>query len=244
MYNYKLTIQYDGTDFYGWQSQPNKNTVQDQLTDALTKITKEKINLIGSGRTDSGVHALGQVANFIVEKKFEPFEILYSLNSILPKEIAVTDFTEVNSNFHSRFDAKKRIYIYLISKKKSPFYHKYSYLKKNITEQYTKNLNSLSKEFLGKKDFTSFSKTKTETQNKVCNISNIAWRNTKNFVIFKIEADRFLHGMVRTIVGTLFFLVDNNKDKNTLKNIIEQRDRKSAYKSIDAKGLFLYKIKY
>lgn len=244
MHNYKLTIQYDGTDFYGWQSQPNKNTVQDRIIEALKTITKEEINLIGSGRTDSGVHALGQVSNFHTNQKLNFFEFKYSLNSLLPNEISVVKIAEVEKDFHSRFDAKKRTYIYLISKKKSPFFYKYSYLKTNIDESYVKYLRELSKAFVGVNDFSSFSKTKSEAQSKICKVSEILWRDTKDFLIFKIAADRFLHGMVRTIVGTLLFAVDNRKDENYLKEILEMKDRRAAHKSISANGLFLFKVKY
>ena len=110
MPNYKISIQYDGSDFFGWQSQPNGNTIQDELVKAISQITGENVNLIGSGRTDSGVHALGQVANFRIPKSIDEFKFNNSLNSILPSAISIKTIEQVTDNFHSRFDAKKRIY--------------------------------------------------------------------------------------------------------------------------------------
>ena len=111
MHNYKLTIQYDGTAYFGWQIQKNQITIQQKITDAVETILKEKVNLIGSGRTDTGVHALGQVANFRTGTEIDRYKFLYSLNSVLPHDISVIDMEKVGENFHSRFDAKKRTYL-------------------------------------------------------------------------------------------------------------------------------------
>jgi tRNA pseudouridine38-40 synthase len=244
MPNYKISIQYDGTDFFGWQSQPNNNTIQDKIQTAVQQITSENINLIASGRTDSGVHALGQVANFSLNESINEYKFLHSLNSILPMSISITDIELVDDNFHSRFDAKRRSYFYFIGKRKSPFFEKYSYSYPNIKKLDLNQLQMLSKVFLGKKDFTSFCKAKTDTENKVCEVYDIFWRDSKNFLIFKIEADRFLHGMVRTIVGTLLHCCVNSKDEKFINKILLDKNRNSAFESAPSKGLFLYKVKY
>ena len=122
MNNYKLIIQYDGTNYSGWQFQNNSISIQQVVSESIEKIINEKINLIGSGRTDAGVHAFGQVANFLTSKELNISSFLYSLNSVLPKDIAIKRIELVDEKFHSRFDAKKRTYIYLFSKNKSPFY--------------------------------------------------------------------------------------------------------------------------
>lgn len=242
MNNYKLLIQYDGTNYAGWQYQENATTVQQKILDAIKVLLGEEVNLIGSGRTDAGVHALGQTANFKTEKEIDLFKFKYSLNSILPKDISVIELQKVSADFHARFSAKKRSYIYLISKVKSPFFERYSYFYHvNLN---CENLNQTSKHFLGEHDFTSFSKKNSDTENKICNVFQAHWKETKGLIIFLIEADRFLHGMVRTIVGTVLHSVKNNLDGFYLKEILESRNREKAGESVPAKGLFLYKVKY
>ncbi len=242
MHNIKLTIQYDGTNYSGWQIQSGSSTVQQILTECIKTITGSNINLIGSGRTDSGVHALGQVANFKIADKPDLNKFLYSLNSVLPKDVSVLKAEEVNENFHSRFDAKKRKYLYLFIKHKSPFYELYAY------RYYYKLdplfLNSLSQCFIGKKDFTSFARKASEPEEKICNVYSAIWRETNNFFLFFIEADRFLHGMVRTITGTILKAQKNNYDKNFIEDIFSAKNREAAGEAVPARGLFLYKVWY
>jgi tRNA pseudouridine38-40 synthase len=240
--NYKLTIQYDGTNFAGWQIQNNAVTVQQKISELVKIILKEDINLIGSGRTDSGVHALGQVANFRTENEIDIFRFKHSLNSILPADISVTGMTKVKENFHARFDAKKRSYLYLLSLKKSPFYKNYSWFyhdEINIAE-----LNRLSVVLIGEHDFTSFSRKNTEIENKDCIIYSVHWRMSGDIVYFLIEANRYLHGMVRTIVGTLLKLAKEDDSEKKLSEILNLKDRETAGEAAPAKGLFLYKVKY
>lgn len=242
MKNYKLNIQYDGTDYAGWQVQENALTVQQKVTEALEILTKEKINLIGSGRTDTGVHALGQAANFRTERELDLYKFRHSLNALLPFDISVTQMSEAEENFHARFDAKKRSYLYFISRDKSPFYYKYSYLYRGIIE--TGRLNSLSKLLLGEHDFASFARKNSEVNHKRCIIYDAHWKETNGFIIFYIEANRFLHGMVRTITGTLLGAVRNNLGEEYILDILQKRERESAGEAAPAKGLFLYKVKY
>ncbi len=244
MPNYKLTVQYDGTDYYGWQSQPQGNTIQDELTAAIEKVLRQKINLVGSGRTDSGVHALGQVANFKSDLELDKHKFHHSINSILKKSIAVKKIEEVGENFHARFDAKKRSYFYLLRKNKNPFYDRYSFRFAKITNVSINSLNELSSMLVGDFDFTSFCKTNSETENRICSIYNCYWRESRDFFLFKIEANRFLHGMVRAIVGTLLFASVNNKSVSYLNEILKSKNRESAGEAAPAKGLFLYKVKY
>ena len=241
MNNYKLTIQYDGTEYSGWQIQDNSNSVQAAITDAINILADDNINLIGSGRTDSGVHALGQVANFKSEKLFTPRQFVHSINSILPYDISVTNFEVVDENFHSRFDAKLRSYLYVISKIKSPFYYKYSLFKKELNINL---LNVIADEFEGEHDFTSFCKKNSDVINKICNIGSAKWKEYKNFYLLYISADRFLHGMVRTIVGTMIKLEKNPDAKDIIKSVFDAKNREAAGESAAAKGLFLYKVKY
>ena len=244
MNNYKLTIQYDGTNYSGWQIQENAVTVQEKITNAISVLTKEEVNLIGSGRTDAGVHALGQVANFQTEQNLSDFKFVYSLNSILPEDISIVDFEKVDEDFHSRFSAKKRSYLYLIAHKKSPFYNNYTLQYPELTKEQIEKLNQLSITLKGELDFTSFSRKNTETENKVCHVYDIHWRRSGMFTVFFIEANRFLHGMVRTIVGTLLYAERSNLDENYLNEVLSKKDREAAAESVAAKGLFLYKVRY
>jgi tRNA pseudouridine38-40 synthase len=239
--NYKLIIQYDGTDYAGWQIQKNARTVQGTISDAIKVIFTEEVNLIASGRTDSGVHALGQVANFRYENEIDIYRFQHSLNSILPVDILAINIQKVSESFHARFDAKERTYLYLISKEKYPFYYKYSLLKKNLDIIL---LNELSNTLLGENDFTSFCRKNSEVKDKNCKVNFIRWRETKNFYLFFISADRFLHGMVRTIIGTLFKTLDLGNSKNYIENIFNEKNREAAGEAVAAKGLFLYRVKY
>ena len=242
MNNYKLKIQYDGTNYAGWQLQENAVTVQQKIIEAIEVLTKEKVNLIGSGRTDAGVHALGQVANFKIDRELDIYRFSHSLNAILPKDISVTNIEKKSEDFHSRFDAKKRSYIYLISKIKSPFYYPYSWYYHESAD--IAKLRKLSESLVSELDFTSFARKNTETENKVCEIFQINWRESKEFIIFFVEANRFLHGMVRTMVGTLLKLVNEKEDERLLTEILNQKDREAAGEAAPARGLFLYKVKY
>jgi tRNA pseudouridine38-40 synthase len=242
MYNYKLTIQYDGTDYAGWQIQDNAKTIQQVLTDGAKQILQQEVSLIGSGRTDSGVHALGQVANFKCERELDLYKFTYPLNSILPYDISVNKIESVDENFHSRFDAKSRSYIYLITKQKSPFFFRYSYF--YHSEINIDMLNNISKIFFGEKDFTSFSKVNTEVQNKVCIVKEARWRKSGDLYIFYVEANRYLYGMVRAVVGTLLKALNEHDPEKYIEEVFIQKNRESAADAAPAKGLFLYKVKY
>ncbi|MDP4172874.1 MAG: tRNA pseudouridine(38-40) synthase TruA [Bacteroidota bacterium] len=242
MKNYKLLIQYDGTQYAGWQIQENSVTVQQKITNAVEILLKGKINLIGSGRTDTGVHAFGQVANFRTEKNLDLYKFKHSLNALLPYDISISEINEVPEEFHARFDAKKRSYLYFITKNKSPFFNNYSFLYREKTN--IDKLNRLSSVILGENDFTSFSRKKSEVNNRICTIYKAHWKETKGFTIFYIEANRFLHGMVRTVVGTILKTAKLNLNEDYIEDILRQKNRETAGEAIPAKGLFLFKVKY
>lgn len=240
--NYKLLIQYDGTKYSGWQIQKNSETVQQCISDAIKTILKTDINLIGSGRTDTGVHALGQVANFRTQNEIDIYRFKHSLNSILPSDISIIKMDEVDEDFHARFDARKRSYIYLISQTKSPFYKNYSYF--YPSEINLEKLNKVSKVFIGEKDFTSFSKKNIEIENKNCSVFALRWMKKGSLVIFYIQANRFLHGMVRTITGTLLKSQEEKNPDQFIADIFNSKSREEAADSVPSKGLFLYKVEY
>jgi tRNA pseudouridine38-40 synthase len=240
--NYKLIIQYDGTNYSGWQIQKNAISIQQRVTDAINSLLKIEISLIGSGRTDSGVHAIGQVANFRSENEIDIYRFKYSLNCILPDDISIINMEETHEDFHARFDAQKRAYIYLINQTKSPFYKNYSYfypIKINL-----ETLNQLSRMFIGEKDFTSFSKKNDEIENKNCNIFEMRWSRRGSIIMFYIKANRYLHGMVRAITGTLLKVQELENGEKLLMDIFNSQDRQMAYDAVPSKGLFLYKVEY
>ncbi|MGB5288109.1 MAG: tRNA pseudouridine(38-40) synthase TruA [Ignavibacteriaceae bacterium] len=242
MFNYKLTLQYDGTRYAGWQIQENALSVQEVIKSSLQQILQDDVNLIGAGRTDAGVHALGQVANFTCNKELDFLRFKYSINSVLPDDISITNIELVEEKFHSRFSAKKRSYIYLIANQKSPFYDRYSYT--YFSELDPGKLNEISSILIGRKDFTSFSKNNPEVQNKICEVFDVRWRKEKNLFIFYIEANRFLYGMVRTIVGTLLKAYSSENSTDYLEKVFAKQNRDSAADAVPAKGLFLFKVKY
>ena len=242
MNNYKLTIQYDGTNYAGWQIQADSKTIQQTLSEGIKVITGKDVNLIGSGRTDSGVHAFGQVANFKTDSELDITRFKYSLNSVLPKDVSVIEIEKVPESFHARYDAKSRKYVYLFIKYKSPFYEQYAY--RYFYSLNSEYLNRLSKNLIGEKDFTSFAKKSPEPEDKNCIVYDAHWSEKKGFVIFLIEANRFLHGMVRTIIGTLLNAQKNNYNEEYLKEVLSAKNREAAAEAVPAKGLFLFKVKY
>ncbi|MFH1196413.1 MAG: tRNA pseudouridine(38-40) synthase TruA [bacterium] len=244
MNNYKFTIQYDGTDFAGWQMQRNADTIQDELTRCLKILTREDITLIGAGRTDAGVHALGQTANFRTQMEIEVPKFQYSLNSMLPFSIAVLSMEKVDEKFHSRFDAKSRSYYYIFNSVKSPFYKKYSYFYPRSEKLDANELNELSKYLIGNKDYSSFAKTGSETETNFCDVTFARWNRKNSFLIFYIEANRFLRGMVRAIVGTMLERVEDRSNEFSIEKIFEQKNRDAAGRSVPAQGLILYKVRY
>jgi tRNA pseudouridine38-40 synthase len=240
--NYKLLIQYDGTNYAGWQIQENAVTIQQIISNSINKILKVDVNLIGSGRTDTGVHALGQIANFRTEVEIDIYRFKHSLNSILPFDISIIEMNKIDPSFHSRFDAKKRSYIYLITQQKSPFYKNYSYFYPSKLD--INKLNSISKAFIGENDFTSFSKKNSDVENKNCTVYDLHWRIQNSLIIFYIQANRFLHGMVRTIIGTLLKAQEMDNPEMFIENVFKAQNREKAFESVPSKGLFLYKVEY
>jgi tRNA pseudouridine38-40 synthase len=242
MNNFKLTIQYDGSKFNGWQIQKNASSVQEKIKSAIEAILKHEIVLTGAGRTDTGVHALGQVANFKSHLDIDFYRFKYSLNSMLPFSIRVKKMENVPEEFNSRYDAVSRSYLYFIAHSPTPFNYQYVYNYHFPVD--IKVLNQLSEPLIGVHDFSSFTKYAKERDSFICNIHTIKWMKYKGIVVFFIEADRFLHGMVRAITGTLLMTAKTGLGKDHIINILKSENRESANASAPAKGLFLYKVKY
>ncbi len=251
MRNIKLTVEYDGTLFHGWQIQDKtKRTVQGEFEKAFKKIfKKERIRLIGSGRTDSGVHALGQAANFKTKSKLELTEIIRALNANLPEDIAVVEAKEMSENFHAQYSAKSKVYRYAILNRpvrsalsRNYFYFFPSPLNVNLMRQEAEGL-------MGKKDFRSFMASdpaihdeKNKTTVRI--MKNISIKRASDFIHIDIEANGFLYRMVRNIVGTLLDIGSGRLPRGGIKKILALKSRTAAGRTASAKGLCLMEVKY
>ena len=238
---YFIDISYFGKNYHGWQTQENAITIQEIIDKSLSTILKKDIKSLGSGRTDTGVHAMSQVAHFdfngnIIE------DFLYRINSLLPRDISINSINGVKENVSARFDAISREYIYKIHTKKSPFLNDYSYYyKRDIDIELLNKACDIIKKF---KDFQTFSKVKTDVNNYNCNVSYAAIEKENNSYFFKVTSNRFLRGMVRAIMGTLFEINENKIELEFLEDIIIKKERKLAGPSVPAHGLYLNKVLY
>ena len=238
---YFIDISYFGKNYHGWQTQENAITIQEIIDKSLSTILKADIKSLGSGRTDTGVHAMSQVAHFdfngnIIE------DFLYRINSLLPRDISINSINGVKENVSARFDAISREYIYKIHTKKSPFLNDYSYYyKRDIDIELLNKACDIIKKF---KDFQTFSKVKTDVNNYNCNVSYAAIEIKNNSYFFKVTSNRFLRGMVRALMGTLFEINENKIELEFLEDIIIKKERKLAGPSVPAHGLYLNKVLY
>ena len=243
--NIKLTIAYDGSEYCGWQVQNNEVTIQGTIEKALSVIHKKKIRLTGSGRTDSGVHAKGQIANFYTHLQSIPAEnFALALNSLIPKDIRVLKSEEVSSKFHSRFDAKERIYRYYTACENIPMPWENKYCHYTRSHLDTVKLNDIVSPLTGIHDFTSFSAPMEEGVSMIREIYSASFYSEYPNIVFKISGNAFLRKMVRSITGTVLDIYSSGGDGNTMKEILESRDRSRAGVTAPARGLFLYKVCY
>ena len=240
---YFIEISYLGTNYHGWQIQPNAITIQGVLEDCMSKLLNCNIKLVGAGRTDSGVHAAQMFAHFDIYNKINDYnQITYKLNSFLPNEIVVKKIFCVNEKAHARFDAISRCYEYCISIEKNPFeLNKSYYFKKKLDLKKMKECTNLLFNYV---DFKSFSKSKSDVKTYNCKIFKASWEIVGSKLYFRIKADRFLRNMVRSIIGTLIEVGLGTISKNDFKEIIKKKDRKLARYSVPAHALFLKKISY
>ena len=252
-----ITLSYDGTRYHGWQIQPNGDSIQQRLQEALSTLLRQPIEVVGAGRTDTGVHARMMVAHFTISQfddlTISQFDNLaYKLNKLLPQDIAVQDIRQVPDDMHARFSATSRTYHYFIHTRKDPFLQAYSW---HVPYKLDfEKMNEAAKVLLEYKDFTSFSKVNTDTKTNLCDITEAYWSpieiangtslNSKCLWRFTITANRFLRNMVRAIVGTLVEVGRGRITIDDMRRIIEARDRCQAGESVPAKGLFLVDIKY
>jgi tRNA pseudouridine38-40 synthase len=257
MRNIKLTIAYDGTKYRGWQSQGGRysNTVQQTIEEALQKIFLKKQRLIGSGRTDAGVHALAQVAHFKIDSQMRLDKVMAALNGVLPQDIAVLKVEEMPLGFHARFDARSKTYVYCIfpSTAKAPFVSSFAWCVRHLLD--LRLMRREAKCLLGKHDFKSFQASEKAKRRSVTTIHRIDVKSVKNskglpismgleLVIIEIEASGFLRNMVRNIVGTLVDVGSGRLKKGDLAQILKEQDRKSAGRCAPACGLYLVDVVY
>lgn len=257
MGRYFIQLSYDGTAYHGWQRQPNGVSVQEALEDALSTILRQPIEVVGAGRTDTGVHARMMVAHMDGPADLDTAQLCYKLNKLLPRDIAVQRIWPVTDDMHARFSATSRTYHYYIHTRKSPFLRHYSWLV-TFPLDFDK-MNEAARRLLDYEDFTSFSKVNTDTKTNICHITEARWTTSpipseggamltpsKGELgwVFTITANRFLRNMVRAIVGTLIEVGRGRLTVEEFCQVIEHKDRCSAGDSVPGHALFLTNITY
>ena len=245
MQNFKLTIEYDGTNYAGWQKQKNALTIQELIEKKLHKIFGHGVKIRGAGRTDSGVHARGQVAHFKVAKSSISTESLKkALNSILPKDIVITKVEKAPLEFHAQYAAKKKRYTYTIFNRsyRCPMRKRFVYFYPFALD--VPLMKKGAKILKGKNDFSAFSKISSLKENSVRNIYRLSIKKAGDDVIFTFEADGFLHNMVRILTGTLIELSRGKLTLDTIETVLKSGDRNLAGYTVPASGLCLEKVYY
>ncbi|TXC85632.1 tRNA pseudouridine(38-40) synthase TruA [Metabacillus litoralis] len=241
----KCTVSYDGSQFYGYQVQPNKRTVQSEIEEALTKLHKgEKIKIFASGRTDASVHAVGQVFHFETNLRIPDDRWPFALNSLLPEDIVIKSAAYVEHEFHARFDVVKKEYRYIINQEKIQDVFKRKYC---FHYPYEIDLQSIEKAcdlLLGTHDFTSFCAAKTEVEDKVRTLYSIEVIKEENDIIFRFIGNGFLYNMVRILVGTLLEIGQGIKSFEDIPAIFKGLDRRLSGKTVPGHGLYLWKVYY
>jgi len=238
-----LTIQYDGTDFHGWQVQAKGRTVQGDIEKALSIIyPEENITLLGAGRTDAGVHALGLTANIKLPSKLSANELLQALNGNLNQDVRIDSTEEVEDDFHARFSATAREYEYRLVKEFSPITRNYTTA---LKWEIDKNLLNKCAELLsGKHDFTSFCKATAEVENKICTVFTSNWEESNEMIIFTIKANRFLQHMVRYLIGTMLEVARGRYTITDFQSLLHCDNPEAVIVRAPAQGLFLKKVYY
>ena len=244
MRNIRLTIEYDGKEFNGWQKQPNKLNIQGNLEKVISDLTKEEIEIIGSGRTDAGVHALGQVANFKTNSNIPIEKFAIAINSRIKQCIRIKKAEEVDERFHSRYNCKRKTYRYIIntSETGSAIYRNLEY---NIKMQLdVKKMQEAVKFFVGEHDFSAFKSSGTSSKSSVRTIYNAKVEQDGERIIIELTGNGFLYNMVRIISGTLVEVGLNKIKPEDITKIIESKNRQNAGKTLPPCGLYLVSVEY
>lgn len=243
---YFIQLSYDGTNYHGWQTQPNAVAVQEVLDKALSTVLRQPVETVGCGRTDTGVHAKDFFAHFdcgsMLHSPSSIANYVRSINSVLPHDIAIKNIIPVDAGAHARFDATLRSYQYHIHFNKDPFKHGYSWLLRDVPD--LKLMNEAARIIMEYTDFSCFSKSNTQVKTNNCKISRAEWVREGDSIVFHISADRFLRNMVRAIVGTLIMAGRKEIQPEAVRAIIGSKNRSNAGASVPACGLYLTEVKY
>lgn len=239
---YLFQISYLGTHYHGWQSQRNAVGVQEVVEKVMSTVLRQKVEIVASGRTDTGVHCARQFFHVDILHSFDTDKLLLQLNSYLPKDIAIQSAREIKGNASARYDAIERTYEYHITQVKNP-------LKVDLAFHYFKKIdvelmNAAAALLLGEHDFECFSKVKTDVNHFLCTLKKATWNQKQYDLVFTVAANRFLRGMVRAIVGTLLDVGSGKTSMKEFETIIKSKDRKRAGMNVPAHGLYLMDVKY
>jgi len=248
--NFKLLIQYDGTDFHGWQVQENDRTIQGELERVIGMIADTTVSVVGSGRTDAGVHAEGQVANVHLSGKFTPNKLKHAINGNLWRDIRVMTAEKAPDDFHARFSAKRKTYVYRVvnTPVMSPFWRRFAYHEARPLD--VTRMNDTARLFLGEHDWTAFASSKSDGESRVRNILDFSvesrWDDMARgaMVEMRITANGFLRYMVRSIAGTMLEIGRGEKNAETIQTAIVTGDRSLAGQTAPAQGLTLLRVEY
>ena len=239
---YRLVIEYDGSEFHGWQVQRTHRTVQGEIETALKRLAHGPVRLAGAGRTDAGCHAAGQVASVNLTTRLTTERLRGALNALLPGDIKIVDVAEVEPRFHARFDAMRRAYRYVIEPRSIPIRRRYAWARS--VEAGVTTLNEASRPLLGEHDFTTFSKQGSENAGPLCRVTRARWSGRHGRLRFDIESDRFLYTMVRRIVATVVRASESGTGARAIESALLARDRRAAAPPAPAHGLYLMRVRY
>lgn len=242
MRNFKLTLEYDGTDFHGWQRQPGLRTVQGTLETVAEEIFGRETQVNGAGRTDAGVHALGQVANFATDTRLTPEQVGKAISSKLPEDIQVYRIAETDLNFHARFSARSRRYTYYLRTEPTAIWRRFAYV---VT--FPLDVDAMIRgaaHLVGEKDFVSFTPNRAGDTPTRCNLMSCIVERHDEIISVAMEADHFLHNMVRVVVGTLIEVGRGRFKPEHVEQVLRKKDRAAAGPTIPPNGLFLMEVIY
>ncbi len=240
---YFIELSYNGTAFHGWQIQPNANSVQETIEKALSLLLRETIQIVGAGRTDTGVHAKFMIAHFDTDVTFSTDNLQYKLNSLLKAPIAIYSIYNVKEDAHARFSAEKRAYEYRVITRKNPFEINSAYLVKQLID--IDKMNRAAALLFNYKNFKCFSKSNTDVKTYNCDLFRAEWiQESEHLLVFHIAANRFLRNMVRAIVGTLLEVGIGKLEVEAIDRILKSENRSEAGYSVPAKGLYLTEVTY
>lgn len=239
---YFFEISYFGQQYSGWQSQANALGIQTVVEEALSTLLRTPLKIVGSGRTDAGVHCEQQFFHVDIEEPFEPAQLVAKLNSYLPPDIAIKSVTPVRSDAHARYSTLSRTYEYRISLEKNPFLHNRALRWHKSLDMQT--MNRAAALIVGIHDFTAFSKVKTDVNHFICEIKSAQWKLSGSVLMFRITANRFLRGMVRALTGTLLDVGSGKITIKEFKAIMKSRDRRKAGANVAPHGLYLTRVTY